>query len=536
MNRRIYNVFNCLFRWLQKPFTEEIRFLVFAFCFSSIVDIIGHSVLYSIQKGIYIGLHHYLFCYILVLVSCIIPLKFRSIYKIIVYVLLVMNLIIDLVCVYSFHFTFNQELPAILLGTNKNEAYEFLELFMPFRLIIIMVLSLLFFYCFYRVLNKISLKNKRIRIVLLSLLFISILGYIRVDWNCFGEISLTKFYAFINATSPPDLSLYQGNLDLIYSKDKKPKNIVMIIGESFSKTHSSLYGYDKKTNPKLESLFERGELYLFNDVHSPALNTVPVFISLMSTYRPEYKDSIDWYRCITLQNILKKSGYYSFWFSNQSKAGFHDNIVAKYAMLCDKTVFTGNRFAGNTKKDLDEILIDSIKQYRYNKSYNYDYSFYFIHLMGSHYNFTERYPSHFDVFKDRHYPKNVDIHKRVLAAYDNSVLYNDSVVYEIINNYKNDESIIFYFSDHSLDIYDSRDDYVGHARYNDEKSVEAGSNIPFMVYMSPKYKMNFPDDCERIRKAVNKKFRTDDMIYTIMDVIGVDFYKRNEVYQNSLFR
>lgn len=468
--------------------------------------------------------------------SCLIPLKPRSIYKIIVYILLVANFIIDIVCIYSFHFTFSQEVPAILLGTNRNEAYEFLGLFMPFRLIVVILLSLLFFYGLYRILHKISLRNKRIQLVTSLLLFISILGYSRVDWNCFGEISLTKIYAFIKVSSPPDLSLYQVDPNLILDKkDKKPKNVIMIIGESFSKTHSSLYGYEKKTNPKLESLLKKGELYIFNDIHSPALNTIPVFISLMSTYKPEYKDSVDWYKCITLQNILKKSGYYSFWFSNQSKAGFHDNIVAKYAMLCDKTVFTGNKFAGNTKKDLDELLIDSIKKYKDNMLCNHDYSFYFVHMMGSHYDFTERYPSKFNVFKREYYPTIIDSQKEVFATYDNSVLYNDSVVYEIINQYKDDESIIFYFSDHSLDIYDSRDDYVGHARYSDEKSVEAGSNIPFMVYVSPKYQANFPDDCERIRKAVNKKFRTDNMIYTIMDIIGTDFKNCSDVEKYSLF-
>lgn len=59
MNSLSYNIFKNIFKWLKSPFAEEIQFFLFTFCFSAITDIIGHSILYSIQKGIYIGLHHY---------------------------------------------------------------------------------------------------------------------------------------------------------------------------------------------------------------------------------------------------------------------------------------------------------------------------------------------------------------------------------------------------------------------------------------------------------------------------------------------
>lgn len=133
----------------------------------------------------------------------------------------------------------------------------------------------------------------------------------------FGNVSITKVYTILNATSPPDLKDYAVHPQLLTLSEKKPKNIVMIIGESFSKTHSSLYGYHKNTNPCLKVLQNNGLLYIFNNIQTPALNTVPVFQSLMSTYKPEFKDSINWFECITIQGVLNEAGYYTSWISNQ---------------------------------------------------------------------------------------------------------------------------------------------------------------------------------------------------------------------------
>ena len=55
----------------------------------------------------------------------------------------------------------------------------------------------------------------------------------------------------------------------------------------------------------------------------------------MSTYKPEYKDSIEWYKCITLPKTMQTAGYQTFWISNQSKIGLFDTGVGRYADLCD---------------------------------------------------------------------------------------------------------------------------------------------------------------------------------------------------------
>ena len=139
-----------------------------------------------------------------------------------------------------------------------------------------------------------------------------------------------------------------------------------------------------------------------------------------------------------------------------------------------------------------------------------------------------------DRFKADDYPDKKKEQRNILASYDNSILYNDFVVSKIMNLFSEDEAIIFYFSDHALDVFDSRDDYVGHARYNDSKSVIAGSNIPFMVYMTPSFQSDFAEIKNILQSKLDCYYRIDDMIYTIMDIIGVRFKDNNRDNKQSL--
>lgn len=514
-------------RFFLSPFNNSFYFFISIFLLSCITECIGFFCFESFVKSIFIALHHFVICYFLTLLLQILPKGLKSAYKTIVFILLSINFIIDIVCVYSFHFTFDQEVPAIILGTNSNEAAEFISSFIPFSLILLICLSFIAFIIFYKLVKNLNYHiSLGVQYCLLSFVFLGLISFIVVSNKNFGNVSITKIYTFLNASKPIDLENYKVHPVLKITKKRRPKDIVMIIGESFSKSHSSLYGYEKMTNPKLSSLRSDSLLYVFDNVTSPALNTIPVFQSLMSTYKPEYADSINWYECLTLQELLKESGYFTYWISNQSQKGFHDNVIAKYASLCDKSVFVGNRFAAMGKKDLDEIIIDSIIKYK-RHSRNNEYCFYFIHLMGSHPKFENRFSEKFNKFKEKDYLSYIPNQRETLAAYDNSILYNDSVVYEIMDLYKDEEAIVFYFSDHALDIYDSRNDYVGHARYNDEKSVKAGLSIPFFVYMSPLYKEEYMNEKNKFIRNRSMKYRTDDMIYTIMDLIGVQIDGNN---------
>ena len=124
----------------------------------------------------------------------------------------------------------------------------------------------------------------------------------------------------------------------------------------------------------------------------------------------------------------------------------------------------------------------------------------------------------------------------MLSEYDNSVLYNDWVIYEVIRKFENTDAVVVYFSDHGQDVYDSSDNYAGHSKIGNLKSEEAGTNIPFVVYTSPIFREKHPELQQRIENAVNRLYRTDSVMYTIMDVAGVETVNGVSYKHKSLFK
>ncbi|MBQ2526042.1 MAG: sulfatase-like hydrolase/transferase, partial [Bacteroidales bacterium] len=124
--------------------------------------------------------------------------------------------------------------------------------------------------------------------------------------------------------------------------------------------------------------------------------------------------------------------------------------------------------------------------------------------------------------------------RKTLCSYDNAVLYGDYVVKTIFDQFKDKEAIVFFFPDHSIDVYESDPTYIGHARNTNTISFEVSSNIPFIVYPTESFKNHFPDMVEKLENAVDKKFNTEDIIYTFMDLANVKFADNDDVKKYSL--
>lgn len=98
--------------------------------------------------------------------------------------------------------------------------------------------------------------------------------------------------------------------------------IVIIIGESFSKHHSSLYGYPLPTNPRLEERLRRGELFVFRDVVSPANLTTSVLSNLFSP--ASLGSGQSWKDSPLFPALFKKAGYTTCHLDNQAAGNDYD--------------------------------------------------------------------------------------------------------------------------------------------------------------------------------------------------------------------
>ena len=502
---------------LYLPF-EKVEFFILILILTTGIDFV-----YSIYKtdykfAIYLFFHGYVLSYILCLFTNALPRKLQALVKIFSTTVFSLFFIADLFSVTIYHERFNEEFATIIMQTNMSEAYEFIKTYLSYTTIILFLIVII-------LISTLYLKAKKLRcstVLLPSCLFIVPIGIMLTIHNpqIYKEAFIGKIISTIQIpTNIIDLRDYLSNPQIILKKNKKPANIIMLFGESFSKKHSSLYAYEKITNPLLSTLTKDSLLYVYKNIESPGLGTFASFKCFMSTYSPKY-NNIDWYKCTTIPEIVKKAGYHTIWISNQSKIGLFDTAVGRYADLCDKQHFTGDKFAGMRRHNQYDEMILNILPTLYKDTTTHQ--FHFIQLMGSHFDFKDRYPNNFEKYLPDDYINYPSHQRNTLAAYDNSILYNDFVVYSIMNFYKNKEAILFYFSDHALDIFDSSDDYVGHARGTDSLSVIAGKRIPFMIYASPVFQKNYPNEMILIKKSINNDFNTDNMIYTIMDIIGIE--------------
>ena len=143
-----------------------------------------------------------------------------------------------------------------------------------------------------------------------------------------------------------------------------------------------------------------------------------------------------------------------------------------------------------------------------------------IHLMGSHVSYWDRYP-HAGFYKyplDQSKTRSKD--QVMIDEYDNSVLYTDHVLSEImnvaINHLHADE--VMYFSDHGELVTQN----PGH---NADQFEFQMVHIPFWIYTSPEYQKKHPAEFAAMKRRKNWLF-TNDMAYdTLMGSMGLTSVK-----------
>ena len=502
------NIFKRMASFLMMPYKEDFIFLFIIFVLVG-GPIAAHYITYGITYAIWESAHSFLLCYIAALLMVLMPSTYRRQYKRFFYAIAFFDCIIEIACFMVTKRSFSMDHVAIIMGTNVAESLEFFETYFSFNVVMVIIaVAVLVFVIFQsKIKSYINYVGSKFAIMFTIITILAFGYFIIKNSESWRWKFYTKIVAFISYDSPPDLHPYQREI-AINGDYIKPDHIVFIIGESFAKKQSSLYGYGKDTNPSLASMSDHSLIYVYDDVSAPALNTIPCIKSILSTYKQDYMDSVNWYECETLPNIMSAYGYQTVWISNQSPSGIHDNIASRYADLCDTTFWVGSKVKG-----LDILAKE--------KSYIYaDKCCILIHLMGSHYKFEDRYPQEYNKFTSEDYLMLSEEKRKIMATYDNSLVYNDFIVSEILNCFSDGETLAFYFPDHGLDLYDSSDNYYGHAIVENNTSVAVCKTIPFFVYMSTSFQEKYQEAKDYIITHSKMKFNTEDMIYFVCDVLG----------------
>lgn len=444
---------------------------------------------------------------------------------------------VELFLLVNFNTVINPSMVLILLETNSQEAVEFFQTYGNVKWIML-GLAFFMFCAFYK--GKLRdclssctwLKEIGLRWVLLVALFLGLCagGYRFVKDSSWGEGVISPhmktmlpiqrlYYSYV--ITRHDLKEYEavfkrmGAVDIkIQSNQSHIKNIVLVIGESLGRNHMSLYGYSLPTTPFLDSLYRQGELYRFSDVICPSLYTSASIQKIMSFFNNESKGK--WYDYANIIDVMKAAGCKTYWISNQEMIGVYGNYVASLGHRCDDCYFNNKRNSideryGDFDEDLIPVLRNKLQEDAGRK-------FMVLHLMGSHPLYRNRYPKHFDHFQGDDESISYSESSREMAAqYDNTVLYNDYVLNEIVKVLEDTESILIYLSDHGNEVYDSRD-YTGRSEDDISRYMV---EIPFCVWESGLFKSLYPVKDSCIACAVDRPYMTDDLIHLILDLVDI---------------
>ena len=518
-----------LLDFFSTPFNKNLRFFVVLFLLASSVNFIDRLYYVGIASGIFWSFFGFLECYVLCLFIPLLNSFCKKCYKIILLIVGTLNFITDIVILKISSRGFN-EFVGLILGTNISEMYEFFMHYVSSSTVFIVIVGGFIFLLLYFLLGFLK-SNKYIVFLGLGVSLISIPLIFKDVHKHYQNIFIGKIYTLVKEYNKNNHNIedFYSNPSLVTTK-KLPNNVVVVIGESFAKDFSSLYGYEKETNPKL-SLYPDSLLMLYKNVTSADISTVENIECILSTFTKENCEK-DWYECLTLQEILSKLNYKTYWVSNQAEVGLWDNIPTKYAYICDSAIFVGAKNGSYEAVTFDENVISPTQQIIHNDSAP---KVIFVHLIGSHPCFEERYPKNRVKFHASDYMNYSDDQRGARSHYDNSIVYNDSVVNEIVKLVHDKETLLFYFPDHGLDVFQTDNSYAGHARRGDAASEKVAKRIPFMIYATPKYQQKYPAEMKRMRESVDNEFVTENFIYALMDIMGVRFKDNNDVEKYTLF-
>ena len=297
--------------------------------------------------------------------------------------------------------------------------------------------------------------------------------------------------------------------------------VVLIIGESFIKYHSNLYGYHLKTNPKLS---QRNPV-VFNNAFSPYNLTSEVLKNFFSLNR--ISNGEHWFEHPIFPVLMKKAGYSIYFWDNQyNKSGAESDFNLNY-LLHNKQISRLIYTKTNDKQfKYDGMLIDDFfKNYK-----QQDNLFAIFHLKGQHMPAKDKYPALFE--KEQSLVSVNDIvcnntwiteaKKRTISEYDNATLYNDNVIEKVIKFFENKNAAVLYFSDHGDEVYDYRDRYGREFNVINDSIFKYQYEIPLFVWFSNKYKKQFPQTVANINKIKDSLISTDDIGDLVLSLANIN--------------
>ncbi len=293
--------------------------------------------------------------------------------------------------------------------------------------------------------------------------------------------------------------------------------VVLVIGETSRRANWQMNGYTRQTNPLL---FQQTNLINFSDmlgVSAATRSAIPMLLTRKpesQVYRYDFPER-------SVISAFKEAGFSTYWLSNQQKFGTHDTSTSVYAKEADEITFL-NKTNYSNRGETDDVILPEFKKILNNAIHK---KLIVIHTLGSHFDYSHRYPTEFDIFKPSLNDLNgyslQDRHNKqqLINSYDNSILFTDYVLNEVIESIKEKkqtESFLLFSSDHGEDLLDNSCDKSGHGNetaYNFE--------IASFAWYSDSFATKNADKVQYLHSNQHKKNNQTLIFPTLIDAADI---------------
>lgn len=137
---------------------------------------------------------------------------------------------------------------------------------------------------------------------------------------------------------------------------RRPMTLVLVLGESSRSSNWSLHGYGRPTTPLLQAV---PDLLVFGNATSASNITseaLPLMLGLAEPSSPSVFDTTP-----SILHCLRKSGFRTWWISNQCRYGSFDSKPAMIGKEAQSTVFLTDNIRNQESGAYDERLLPLLR-------------------------------------------------------------------------------------------------------------------------------------------------------------------------------
>ena len=315
------------------------------------------------------------------------------------------------------------------------------------------------------------------------------------------------------------------------AQGKKPKLMVLVVGETARAESFSLNGYAKNTNPELSKL----DVINFSQVSSCGTATavsVPCMFSGMP--RSDYDENLANHR-EGLLDIAQRAGYKVTWIDNNSGCKGTCTRVEQVEISPELK----KKWCTPEGECYDQILVDALNQY-IEKIPADDQTprLIVLHQVGSHGPaYYARATPEFQKFKPTCDTNAIQgcTQDALINSYDNSIVYTDHILSEVIQSLKANSKYqtgFWYLSDHgeSTGEYGM---YLHGAPYAMAPSQQ--THVPMIMWFSAEWKAHQAANVSCLSQQKSKVLSQDNLFPSLLSILGVQTQvidAKNDMLQN----